>query len=170
MLSIIVAIAKNNAIGRNNELLWHISDDLKYFKAVTTGHPIIMGRHTYESIGRPLPGRRNIVVTKTGNVACPDIKNKETTSFEICSNIDSIISEAKNSQDEFFITGGGKLYAQMFEYVDKLYITHIDAVAENADTFFPEIDDNIWLCSSETEYFHNDENNIDFKFSIYTRK
>ena len=100
MLSLIVATAQNNAIGRNNELLWHISEDLKYFKSTTTGHPVIMGRKTYESIGRPLPGRRNIVVTR-GTIEAPQIKNPQTTSFEVSNNLEEVIALAKNSENEF---------------------------------------------------------------------
>ena len=106
MLSLIVAVAQNNAIGRNNELLWHISEDLKYFKATTTGHPVIMGRKTYESIGRPLPGRRNIVVTR-GEMPVPEIKNPQTTSFEVSNNLEQVVADAKSSENEFFVMGGG---------------------------------------------------------------
>src|SRR5574344_1320411 len=103
MISIIVAVAKNSAIGRRNELLWHISQDLKYFKAVTTGHPVVMGRKTYESVGRPLPGRRNIILSRGGNIESPDIKNPQTTSFEICNDMESLISMAKKyDADTFF--------------------------------------------------------------------
>ncbi len=165
----IVAVAKNNAIGRGNDLLWHISQDLKYFKAVTTGHPVVMGRKTYESVGRPLPGRRNIILSRGGNIKYPDIKNPQTTSFEICNDIDSFISMAKKSDEEFFITGGGELYKQLFSHADKLYITHIEAVAKDADTFFPVIDSSEWRLDSITEPLHDDENNIDFKFAVYKR-
>lgn len=170
MISIIVAIAENNAIGRGNQLLWHISQDLKYFKAVTTGHPVVMGRKTYESVGRPLPGRRNIILSRNGNIRYPDIKNPQTTTFEICNDIDSFVATMKKSEEEFFITGGGEIYRRMFEEADKLYITHIDAVAENADTFFPEIAADRWKLDSVTEPLHDDENNIDFKFAVYVRR
>ena len=100
MLSIIVAVAQNGAIGRNNELLWHISEDLKYFKSTTTGHPVIMGRNTYESIGRPLPGRRNIVLTR-GELQVPAIKNPQTTSLEIIRSLDDVYTLAAGDE-EFF--------------------------------------------------------------------
>jgi dihydrofolate reductase len=169
MISIIVAVAKNSAIGRRNELLWHISQDLKYFKAVTTGHPVVMGRKTYESVGRPLPGRRNIILSRGGNIESPDIKNPQTTSFEICNDMESLISMAKKSDDEFFITGGGELYKQFFNCADKLYITHIEAVANDADTFFPVINSSEWRLDSITESLHDEENNLDFEFAIYKR-
>lgn len=170
MLSIIVAVANNNAIGRKNKLLWHISDDLKYFKSVTMGHPIIMGRKTYESVGRPLPGRRNIVLTKRGGISYPDIKNRETTSFEICNIADNIVYESKHSKEEFFVTGGGDLYRFLFKYADKLYITRVDASVEDADTFFPLIKENEWQLESKTERLFDNENGIYFWFETYKRR
>lgn len=169
MLSLIVATAQNNAIGRNNELLWHISEDLKYFKSTTTGHPVIMGRKTYESIGRPLPGRRNIVVTR-GTIAMPEIKNPQTTSFEVSNNLDEVIALAKNSENEFFVMGGGELYKQTFSCADRLYITKIYADAEGADTFFPQVLEQEWEVESQMERMTDAENNIDFQFVIYKRK
>lgn len=169
MLSLIVAVAQNNAIGRDNELLWHISEDLKYFKATTTGHPVIMGRKTYESIGRPLPGRRNIVVTR-GTVPMPEIKNPQTTSFEVTNDLESVISVAKSSENEFFVMGGGQLYKQTFNDADRLYITRIYAEAEGADTFFPEVCSDEWEVLKESERLTDAENGIDFRFVVYKRR
>lgn len=168
MLSLIVAVAQNNAIGRNNELLWHISEDLKYFKSVTTGHPVIMGRKTYESIGRPLPGRRNVVLTR-GEIESPEIKNPQTTSFEVVHTLDQVYEIAKG-EGEFFIMGGGMLYNQSFDKADKLYITHIYAEAENADTFFPEIDPAIWQCVSEELHEADEKNPYPYTFAVYTKR
>ena len=168
MLSLIVATAQNNAIGRNNELLWHISEDLKYFKSTTTGHPVIMGRKTYESIGRPLPGRRNIVVTR-GTIEMPQVKNPQTTSFEVSNNLDEVISLAKNSDNEFFVMGGGELYKQTFSCADRLYITKIYAEAEGADTFFPVVDEDEWKVVKEGERLTDEENGIEFQFIVYEK-
>lgn len=167
MLSLIVAVANGNAIGKENKLLWHISEDLKYFKQITTGHPVIMGRKTYESIGRPLPGRRNIVVSRSGCVH-GDIKNTNTTSLECSNTIENAINIAKG-EGEFFVIGGGELYKQTFDAADKLYITHIYSSIEGADTFFPQIDASKWIIESQGEMMHDVENNIDFKFVIYNR-
>jgi dihydrofolate reductase len=169
MLSLIVATAQNNAIGRNNELLWHISEDLKYFKSTTTSHPVIMGRKTYESIGRPLPGRRNIVITR-GTIEAPQIKNPQTTSFEVSNNLEEVISLAKNSEDEFFVMGGGELYKQTFSSADRLYITKIYAEAEGADTFFPVVDEAEWKVVKESERLTDEENGIEFQFIVYEKR
>lgn len=168
MLSIIVAVAENGAIGRNNELLWHISEDLKYFKSTTTGHPVIMGRKTYDSIGRPLPGRRNIVLTR-GDVEIPPIKNPQTTSMEIVHSLEEVYEIAKGN-DEFFVMGGGMLYNATFPKADMLYLTKIYAVAENSDTFFPQISEDEWEIVKEGEMLHDEENNINYQFLVYKRK
>lgn len=168
MLSIIVAVAQNGAIGRNNELLWHISEDLKYFKSTTTGHPVIMGRKTYESIGRPLPGRRNIVLTR-GAIEIPPIKNPQTTSMEVVNSLDEIYRIAQGDE-EFFVMGGGMLYNETFGKADFLYLTRIYAEAENADTFFPQVDEREWEVVRESEMKHDEENGIDFKFIVYKRR
>ena len=168
MLSIIVAVAQNGAIGRNNELLWHISEDLKYFKSTTTGHPVIMGRKTYESIGRPLPGRRNVVLTR-GDMEIPSIKNPQTTSMEIVHSLDEVYSLVQGDE-EFFVMGGGMLYNATFPKADMLYLTKIYAVAEDADTFFPQVKDDEWEIVKEGEMMHDEENNIDYQFLVYKRK
>ena len=168
MLSLIVAVAQNNAIGRNNELLWHISEDLKYFKSTTTGHPVIMGRKTYESIGRPLPGRRNIVLTR-GTLEIPPVKNPQTTSMEVVNSLDQVYAIAQG-EEEFFVMGGGMLYNETFGKADFLYLTRIYAEAENADTFFPEVDEMEWDVVRESQLLHDEENGIDFKFIVYKRR
>ncbi len=168
MLSLIVAVAQNGAIGRNNELLWHISEDLKYFKSTTTGHPVVMGRKTYESIGRPLPGRRNIVLTR-GDMEIPAIKYPQTTSMEIVHSLEEVFEIAKGD-DEFFVMGGGMLYNATFAEADRLYLTRIYAAADDADTFFPEVKESEWEIEKEGEMLHDEENGIDFKFMVYKRK
>ena len=168
MLSLIVAVAENGAIGRNNGLLWHISEDLKYFKSTTTGHPVIMGRKTYESIGRPLPGRRNVVLTR-GDMEIPSIKNPQTTSMEIVHYLDEVYSLVQGDE-EFFVMGGGMLYNATFPKADMLYLTKIYAVAEDADTFFPQVKDDEWEIVKEGEMMHDEENDIDYQFLVYKRK
>lgn len=168
MLSIIVAVAENGAIGRKNELLWHISEDLKCFKGTTTGHPVIMGRNTYESIGRPLPGRRNIVLTR-GELDTPAIKNPQTTSLEVVRSLDRVL-EMTRGDEEFFVMGGGMLYNATFAQADYLYLTRIYATAEDADTFFPQVREEEWEVVKQGEMLHDEENDMDFQFIVYKRR
>lgn len=128
MISIIAAIGKNNAIGRKNQLLWHLSEDLKHFKAITTGHTIVMGDRTFDSIGRPLPNRRNIVVTRN--------KDFKAEGCEISYSLEEVLDWAKKVPEEVFIIGGGQVYAQALPHADKLYLTLVEDSPEDADTFF----------------------------------
>lgn len=135
MTSIIVVIGKNREIGCNNKLLWHIPEDLKRFKQITTGHPIVMGRLTYESIGKPLPNRTNIVIArKEENFSSPGI--------EVANSIEDALELAKKSPggEEIFICGGGSIYKQTIGLADKLYLTVVDDEPE-ADTYFPDYSD-----------------------------
>lgn len=163
MISIIVAVAQNNAIGRRNNLLWHISEDLKYFKKVTMGHPVIMGRKTFESIGRPLPGRKNIVVSKSGAFNNPNVEKAE--------DLDTLLKSLRRKRkEEYFVIGGASIYASAMQYAHKLYITRIYSKAEDADAFFPEIDEKLWTVLEKSSVLHDEENNIDFQFIVYGRK
>lgn len=159
--SIIVAIADNNAIGNNNELLWHIPDDLKRFKKLTSGHQVLMGKRTWESLPiKPLPNRENIVLT--------DIPGEIIEGCTMAYSIEDALSKIKDNE-ECFIMGGGMIYRQFLDKADKLYITHVHKNFE-ADTFFPEINYNDWELIEEEK--HQAEGNLDFSFtySIYVRK
>ena len=163
MISIIVAIAQDNAIGRKNNLLWHISEDLKYFKKVTLGHPVIMGRKTFESIGRPLPGRKNIVVSKSGNISNPSVEKAE--------DLEKLLKSLRRKRkEEYFVIGGASIYAKAMQYAHRLYVTKIYARADDADAFFPQIDERLWETLEESPVLHDEENNIDFQFIVYGRK
>ncbi len=131
-ISIIAAIGKNRELGKNNELIWRISDDLKRVKELTIDHPIIMGRKTFESIGRPLPGRTNIVISS--NVTY------EAEGCEVSNSLDTAIQLAKAApgNEEIFIFGGASIYEAALPHTDRLYLTLIDATDPEADTFFPE--------------------------------
>lgn len=130
-ISIIVAHDDKRGIGKENGLLWHISEDLKRFKALTTGHPIIMGRKTFESIGKPLPNRTNILVTRDSDYRAAGVV--------VTHSLDEALKEAEKSpgSDNVFIIGGGEIYRQALVRADKLYVTHVEGNF-NADTFFPE--------------------------------
>lgn len=163
MISVIAAVADGGAIGRKNSLLWHISEDLKYFKKVTMGHPVIMGRKTFESIGRPLPGRKNIVVSKSGNFNNPNVEKAE--------DLDALLKSLRRKRkEEYFVIGGASIYASAMQYAHKLYITRIYFKAEGADAFFPEIDEKTWTVIEKSSVLHDEENNIDFQFIVYGRK
>ena len=161
---IIVAIADNNAIGKDNALLWHISEDLKFFKRTTSGCPVIMGRRTFESIGRPLPKRTNIVISR--GFEAPE-------GVDVVSSLESayLAASAAVSEGEgrCFIIGGGQIYAQAMQDADRLIVTHVHTVIEGADTFFPQIDPAVWQVEETSELLHDDETGYDFKFVTYCR-
>lgn len=168
--NIIAAVADNMAIGRDNELLWHISADMKYFRRVTMGCPIIMGYKTWLSIGRPLPGRRNIVITKSafdapdGVVQVPDVASAFAAAQEIQA------AAAQCSVGQCFIIGGAKTYERTLAQADKLYITHVHTSVPDADAFFPAIDPAVWTLQSETPPETDPENGLQYSFAVYVRK
>lgn len=165
---IIVAIADNNAIGKDNALLWHISEDLKFFKRTTTGCPVIMGRKTFESIGRPLPKRTNIVISR--GFTAPDgviVVSSLAEAYELVSSCHS--EPVEESPPGCFIIGGGQIYAQAIAEADRLIVTHVHTVIEDADTFFPEIDPSLWQVEERSEMLHDDESGFDFEFITYKR-
>ena len=161
MVNIIVAVADNGAIGKDNSLLWHIREDLKYFKKVTMGCPVIMGRRTFESIGRPLPGRQNIVVSKSGTQALPE-------GVLPAGSLEEAVSKAEG--DEMFVIGGGQIYRQALPLADRLYVTEVHVTVEDADTFFPEIDARQWEEESRTAPQTDAESGIEYEFVVYRRK
>ncbi len=129
-ISIIAAVAENGAIGKNNQLLWHLPDDLKHFKEITFGHPVIMGQRTFESLGKPLPGRLNIVLSKDGDY--------HPAGVTVCDSINKAVSIAsRQDRKEIFFIGGGMVYEQAIKIADKLYLTIVDGNYD-ADTFFPD--------------------------------
>lgn len=173
---IIVAIADNNAIGKDNALLWHISEDLKFFKRTTVGCPVIMGRKTFESIGRPLPKRVNVVVSR--GFDAPDgviVVSSLDEAYDAASHchselVSSCHSEpVEESPSRCFVIGGGQIYAQAIADADKLIVTHVHTVIEEADTFFPTIDPSVWKVEERSEIMHDEESGFDFEFVIYKR-
>jgi dihydrofolate reductase len=160
MISIIVAIAENYAIGKNNDLLWHIPEDMKRFRKITTGHKIIMGKRTYESLpNRPLKNRTNIVIS--------DIPGETYEGCVMAYSIDEAI-QLCGPDEECFVIGGGMVYRQFLPLVDKLYITKVNK-SFDADTFFPEIDPDSW---EETGREEGSGEGVDFSYSFisYRRK
>lgn len=156
MIKIIVAMSKNRVIGNNNELIWKLSSDLKRFKELTTNNPVIMGRKTYESIGRPLPNRRNIIITR----------NTEY-SVEGCEIVSSLEEALLLTNNDCFIIGGGEIYTQSLEFADKIYLTLVNKEFEG-DTTFPELDDK-WAKISRKDFKADDKNEYDYSFIEYER-
>ncbi len=160
MTTIVVAMGEKNEIGFDNQLLWHLPKDLKHFKEITSGHPVIMGRKTYESIGKPLPNRTNIVVSR------------KTDWFEegilIVGSIKEAVKFAKKIDEEIFIIGGGKIYEQTMDIVDRIELTLVKAELK-ADTYFPKIDAKIWKKTNETCHEKDEKNQYDFCFQTYER-
>lgn len=157
-VSIIVAIAENNAIGKNNQLLWHLPADLKHFKDITGGHSIIMGRKTFDSVGKPLPRRRNIVVTR---------RPITIEGCEVVNSIEAGIALCKG-EEEVFIGGGAEIYRQAMHLTDRIYLTIVHK-RFTADTFFPEIDPEQWQELSREYHAPDEKNLLPYSFITYER-
>ena len=160
-ISIIVAIAENYAIGKDNQLLWHLPEDLKRFKRITEGHNIIMGKRTYYSLPkRPLPGRTSIILT--------DVLNEQIDGCPMAYSIEDIINKCDKTNENFII-GGGSVYRQFFGIAQKLYITKVHASFE-ADTFFPEINLTDWEIIESVPHKADEKNKYDYTFITYQRR
>jgi dihydrofolate reductase len=164
-LAIIVAQDKNRAIGINNKLPWHLPEDLRYFKQVTMGKPIIMGRKTFESIGRPLPGRVNIVISRQENYAPEGVRvvNSLDDAAELAESICLI-----DGADEAMIIGGAQIYAQAIDRADRLYLTEVDAEI-NGDAWFPEFDRSAWNELGREDFLAEGPNPYNYSFIVLDR-
>ncbi len=158
-ISIIVAAAENNAIGKDNKLLWHLPADLKRFKSLTMGHPIIMGRKTFESIGRPLPGRTNIIITRN--------KDLRTEGVLLAGTMQEALAVSGNAP-EIFITGGAEIYSQALPLADKIYLTRVHGTFEG-DTFFPAISEKEWHKTEEKSYPADEKNAFPYTYITYIK-
>jgi len=162
IVSAIVAMSKNRVIGKDNKIPWHLPADLKYFKKTTLNHHIILGRKCYESIGKPLPNRVNIVVTR-------DTKYKASGCVIVHSIEEALDYARRHDETEVFIAGGGEIYKQTMHLWDKLYLTEVDTQAEG-DVFFCEIIEKEWLIYKKYNNLSDDENPFNYEFRIYNRK
>lgn len=162
-IHIVVAFGKNRELGLNNKLLWHLPEDLKRFKKLTKGHPVIMGRKTFESIlgylGKPLPNRKNIVITRNKNYKAPE-------SVSVVGSLDEAIEEASKFDTEIHIGGGTQIYKEALPHVDWLHVTHVDASPE-ADTYFPEFENDFEETNREGPL---EENGVEYSWVTYKRK
>ena len=164
--TIVVAVPKNRAIGKDNDLLWHLPDDFRFFKETTRGHHILMGRKTYESLGKPLPKRVSIVITRNEAFELPE-------GHHVVRNLEEGIALAENAGlEELMIIGGGYVYKESLEkdLVDKMYITEIEAAPEGADTFFPEYDKNQWTEVDRVHHDIDERHAYAFDFVTYEKK
>ncbi|MFN4084196.1 MAG: dihydrofolate reductase [Bacteroidia bacterium] len=159
-ISIVVAADEKNGIGKDNKLLCHLPADLKYFKQLTTGHYILMGRKTFESIGKPLPNRTNLVISKTVI---------EINGCHVFKTIEDAITYAKeNNQNELFIIGGDSIYLQCLNIADTVYLTRIKHVFE-ADSFFPEIDERKWIMKKNNCFGIDEKNKFEYCFQVFEK-
>lgn len=158
----IAAIAENNAIGKDNTLMWRLPDDFKHFKKTTSGHYIIMGRKTFESFPKPLPNRTHVIITrqKDYTVDAPHI---------LVHSLEEAIKTVPNHEEKAYIIGGGEIYKQAMEKVDELEITRVHKVFENADAFFPEINDQKWKVAKEEFHPQDEKHEIAFTFQTFKR-
>ncbi len=159
-LSMILAMSENHVIGKDNTMPWHLSDELKRFRRITTGHAIIMGRKTFESLGRPLPKRRNIVLTHQSNY--------QHEGVTVVGDLSEALACCADETDAFII-GGAQIYEQAYEQVDRLYLTVVHAMIEG-DTLFDQIDLDAWERVESESYKASEKNDYDFTCSVYDRK
>ena len=162
LFSLIVAASTNNAIGKNGQLLWHLPNDLKYFKNTTWGMPVIMGRKSFESVGRPLPGRFNIVITRQAGWNAEQV--------ETAADLNEAIQMAgKTNCRELFIIGGGEIYEQTIGMAQRIYMTRVHTELE-ADTFFPEIDESLWEMTQNLDFDADEKHAYSYSFQVWDRR
>ncbi|WP_448900819.1 dihydrofolate reductase [Eubacterium sp.] len=157
-ISMIASVGKNLELGKNNDLIWHFKEDMKFFKETTMGHPVIMGRKTFESLPKALPGRKNIVIS-----ANPEYK---ADGAEVVASVEEAIKLAEAENTEAFVIGGGRIYTEFLPYADNLYLTEIDAECPDADTYFPEFNKSDYI--KEIVNFY-DVNGTEFYHVIYKK-
>lgn len=161
MLSIIVATDLHRAIGKNNQLLWHLPADLAWFKQQTLGKPVVMGRKTFESIGKPLPKRRNVVLSREWNAATEGIEHTDS--------LDEALKLLKD-EAEVMIIGGGQIYRQALPLAQRIYLTIVETQIADADTFFPELDFSAWSLSLELLNQPDEKNKFPMRFQVWDRR
>lgn len=161
MISLIWAMDENRVIGKDNQLPWHLPEDLKFFKRVTMGHPIAMGRKTHDSIGRNLPGRENIVITRQNDFQCDGCT--------VLHSVQELVDYAAEKNKEVFVIGGAEIFKQILPFADRLYLTQIYDRFEG-DTFFPELNMEEWELISQEKGIKDEKNPYDYEFLIYHRK
>lgn len=161
--SLIVAISLNHGIGKDNQLPWHLPADLKFFKTTTMGCPVVMGRKTFQSIGRTLPGRKNVVITRDNS-----FNHDKAFDIQLASGLEAALDQLK-SEKEVFIIGGGEIFKQSMALADTIYLTVVNTVID-ADVFFPEIDPATFELVWEEKHSADEKNKFDYTFKKYQKK
>lgn len=164
IISLVVAASTNNAIGKNNQLLWNLPEDMKYFKNVTWAMPVAMGRRTFQALNStPLNGRMNIIITRQ--------KKFSPEGVVVVNKLDdAIFFGREHDYNELMIIGGGEIYKLAVPKADKIYITRVHAIFEDADTYFPKIDESKWKLTSNKDFFKDEKHAYDYSFQIWERK
>lgn len=164
IISLIAAASSNNAIGKNNQLLWHLPNDLKFFKDTTWAMPVLMGRRTAQALDyKPLKGRLNIIITRQ--------KKFNMQGVVIVNNIeDALFVTRQHDYKELMVIGGGEIYKVMMPKANKIYLTRVKAAFENADAFFPEIDESKWNITSNQDFFKDEKHAYDYSFQLWEKK
>ena len=164
MITLIAAAAENNALGKNNEMIWHLPDDFKRFKKLTSGHDIILGRKTYESLDGPLPNRKHIIITRQDNYA----ENVDSDCCVVVDSIEEAIAKT-NPDEENFVIGGGEIYKLALALADKIELTRVHGTFD-ADAYFPEIDMNNWTLANEEYHPKDEKHKVDFTHQTFIKK
>ena len=164
IISLVVAASENNAIGKQGKLLWHLPNDLRFFKNITWAMPVAMGRKTFESLNsKPLNGRLNIIITRQKDFKADGI-------VVINNSTDAAFIAQQNDYKELMILGGGEIFKESMPKADKIYITRVHATFEDADAFFPEIDENKWQLTSNQDFFKDEKHAYDYSFQLWEKK
>jgi dihydrofolate reductase len=161
-ISLVVAASENNAIGKDNQLLWHLPNDMRFFKNTTWGNVVIMGRKSFESLSKALKGRINVVITRQGNWKAEDTI--------VAKDLHDALQKAEATNcKEIMIIGGGEIYKQSMDIADKIYLTRVHATFD-ADTFFPVIEESKWELISNEDFFKDEKHKYDYSFQVWSRK
>lgn len=162
VINLIAAVSNNGAIGKNGATPWHLEEDMKHFRSLTMSHPVIMGRKTFESIGKPLEGRENIVLSRT---------SEHFEGAHAAKNAEMALAQAESTKAaECFIIGGEEIYRLFMDIADRLHITNVNTEVEGADAFFPQIDSNTWNLTEHGETLHDSKSGLDFCFMTYEKR
>jgi len=159
-ITLIVAAAENNAIGKDNQMPWHLPNDFKYFKKTTLGHSVVMGRKTFDSIGKPLPERRNIILTRDQDYTSPDV--------DVANSVDDVLTYCRDER-EIFVIGGANVFKQFMPLAQKVYLTRVHT-AIDGDAFFPELSENEWQLTRSEHHQKDEKHAFDYSFEVWERR